>query len=39
VFSHFNRIHVTPPLVTSEADLAEGVAILDAAIAKADAHL
>ena len=38
VFSHFNRIHVVPPLVTSEADLLAGVAILDEALALADAH-
>lgn len=39
VFSHFNRIHVTPPLVTSEEDLRAGVAILDEALALADAHV
>jgi taurine--2-oxoglutarate transaminase len=29
VFSHFNRIHVVPPLVISEEDLRAGIAILD----------
>ena len=38
VFSHFNRIHVTPPLVTSEDDLRAGVAILDDTLKLADAH-
>ncbi|MEO6987663.1 MAG: aspartate aminotransferase family protein [Aquihabitans sp.] len=38
VFSHFNRIHVTPPLVTSEEDLRAGVAIIDEALKLADAH-
>ncbi len=39
VFSHFRRIHVTPPLVTSEDDLRSGVAILDQALKSADAHV
>jgi taurine--2-oxoglutarate transaminase len=38
VFSHFNRIHVVPPLVTSEDDLRAGIAILDDALSLADAH-
>lgn len=38
VFSHFNRIHVVPPLVISEEDLRAGVAILDDALSLADAH-
>jgi taurine--2-oxoglutarate transaminase len=38
VFSHFNRIHVAPPLVTSEADLLHGVRILDDALDLADVH-
>jgi len=29
VFSHFNRIHVVPPLTIGEADFQAGVAILD----------
>ena len=39
VFAHFNRIHVVPPLVTSEDDLRAGIAILDDALALADAHV
>jgi len=39
VFSHFNRIHVTPPLVTSEDDLRAGIAILDDVLSLADAHV
>ncbi|MCB0987329.1 MAG: aspartate aminotransferase family protein, partial [Acidimicrobiales bacterium] len=38
VFSHFNRIHVAPPLVTSEDDLLHGVGVIDEALALADAH-
>ncbi|NLD75666.1 MAG: aspartate aminotransferase family protein [Acidimicrobiales bacterium] len=38
VFSHFNRIHVAPPLITSEEDLRHGVEILDDALSLADAH-
>ena len=39
VFAHFNRVHVVPPLVTSEADLRAGLAILDDALSLADAHV
>ncbi|CAN5500786.1 aspartate aminotransferase family protein [soil metagenome] len=39
VFAHFNRIHVVPPLTTSEDDLAHGVAILDEVLTLADAHV
>lgn len=39
VFSHFNRIHVTPPLVIEEADLRAGIAAIDDALHLADAHL
>ena len=39
VFSHFNRVHVAPPLVTSEDDLRSGVAIIDDALAVADTHV
>lgn len=38
VFSHFNRIHVAPPLVTSEDDLLRGVGILDEVLGIADGH-
>lgn len=38
VFAHFNRIHVTPPLVTSDDDLRHGLAILDEVLAIADRH-
>ena len=38
VFSHFNRIHVAPPLITSSDDLRHGVAIIDEALGLADAH-
>ncbi len=39
VFAHFNRIHVVPPLTISEEDLRHGIAILDDALALADAHV
>lgn len=39
VFAHFNRVHVVPPLVTSEDDLRAGLAILDQALTRADAHV
>ncbi len=39
VFAHFNRIHVVPPLTISADDLLAGIAILDEALALADAHV
>jgi taurine--2-oxoglutarate transaminase len=36
-FTHFNRIHVTPPLTTSDAEVHEGLAIIDEALTLADA--
>ena len=38
VFSHFNRIHVTPPCNTSVDDIRHGLAVIDEALAIADAH-
>ncbi len=37
-FIHFNRTHVAPPLVISEADLRTGLAAIDAALDVADRH-
>jgi taurine--2-oxoglutarate transaminase len=37
-FVHFNRTHVVPPCTTSEADVREGLAILDEALEVADAY-
>jgi taurine--2-oxoglutarate transaminase len=37
-FSHFNRIHVVPPLVISDEDARAGIAVLDRALDAADAH-
>jgi taurine--2-oxoglutarate transaminase len=37
-FANFNRIHVCPPCNISEAEAAEGLAILDAALDIADQH-
>ena len=35
-FTHFNRMHVAPPLVISEDDLVRGLAALDDALSVAD---
>lgn len=35
-FSNFNRIHIVPPLTVSEAEVAEGIAILDNALSSAE---
>ena len=35
-FAHFNRLHVAPPLITSEDDLVAGLAAIDAALDVAD---
>ncbi|MEV6656066.1 aspartate aminotransferase family protein [Nocardia fluminea] len=37
-FVNFNRVHVVPPCVITEAEAKEGLAILDHALAVADAH-
>jgi taurine--2-oxoglutarate transaminase len=37
-FSHFNRIHVCPPLTASDEDVCHGIAILDTALAAADRY-
>ncbi|MCG2623062.1 aspartate aminotransferase family protein [Arthrobacter sp. I2-34] len=37
-FANFNRIHVVPPLNTSDADVLHGLEILDAALDAADRH-
>ena len=37
-FTHFNRLHVVPPLTTSDDEMREGLAIIDEALAVADAH-
>jgi taurine--2-oxoglutarate transaminase len=37
-FANFNRLHVVPPCTTSDAEAKEGLAILDEALAVADAH-
>ena len=39
VFSHFNRVHVVPPLTISEDDLRHGIGVIDDALALADAHV
>ncbi|MDT3726467.1 aspartate aminotransferase family protein [Streptomyces sp. DSM 41972] len=38
-FVNMNRTHVVPPLNTSEAELKEGLAALDAALSAADEHV
>ena len=37
-FVHFNRTHVVPPCTTSAAEVREGLAILDEALAVADSY-
>jgi taurine--2-oxoglutarate transaminase len=37
-FTHFNRTHVVPPCTITEAEVLEGIAILDRALAVADRH-
>ncbi|MFE1595692.1 aspartate aminotransferase family protein [Nocardia sp. NPDC058705] len=37
-FVNFNRLHVVPPCVITEAEAKEGLAILDQALSVADAH-
>jgi len=37
-FANYNRIHVCPPCNVTDAEVAEGLAILDAALDVADAH-
>ncbi len=37
-FANFNRIHVVPPCTTSEDEAREGLAILDDALSRGDAH-
>ncbi|WP_434810875.1 aspartate aminotransferase family protein [Microbacterium sp. bgisy189] len=38
-FTHFNRVHVAPPLVISEDDLVRGLDIIDRVLDEADAAL
>ncbi|MGD9764627.1 MAG: aspartate aminotransferase family protein [Candidatus Binatia bacterium] len=38
-FMHFNRVHAVPPCTTSVEDARLGIAILDRALARADAHV
>ncbi|HET7172938.1 MAG TPA: aspartate aminotransferase family protein [Nocardioidaceae bacterium] len=38
-FTHFNRVHVAPPLVIAEADLKEGIGIIDDALSVADEYV
>ena len=37
-FVHFNRTHVVPPCTTTEAEVREGLAILDEALETADRY-
>ncbi|MGH7643153.1 MAG: aspartate aminotransferase family protein [Candidatus Dormibacteria bacterium] len=38
-FSHFNRIHVAPPLIISRAELEDGIGRLDQALGVADSYV
>lgn len=37
-FTHFNRVHVAPPLVITEAELEQGIEVLDRALDVADRY-
>lgn len=37
-FTHFNRLHILPPLTIDEADLRAGLAVVDESLVVADAH-
>ncbi len=37
-FTHFNRLHVVPPITISDEDMGAGLAIIDEALAVADEH-
>ncbi|MFF3029366.1 aspartate aminotransferase family protein [Microbacterium sp. NPDC057944] len=37
-FTHFNRVHVAPPLVISEEELVRGLSAIDEALTVADEH-
>ena len=37
-FANFNRIHVVPPCTTTDDEAREGLAILDDALSRGDAH-
>jgi taurine--2-oxoglutarate transaminase len=37
-FTHFNRLHVVPPITISDDDIREGLAIIDEALSVADTH-
>jgi taurine--2-oxoglutarate transaminase len=37
-FTNYNRLHVVPPCTITDAEAEEGLAILDQALAAADAH-
>jgi taurine--2-oxoglutarate transaminase len=38
-FTHFNRLHIAPPLVITEEELRRGLAIIDQALTVADAYV
>jgi taurine--2-oxoglutarate transaminase len=37
-FTHFNRLHVTPPCTISDDEAREGIAIIDQALEVADRY-
>ncbi|MGN8553434.1 UNVERIFIED_CONTAM: aspartate aminotransferase family protein [Microbacterium sp. SLM126] len=38
-FTHFNRVHIAPPLVIGEDELVRGLDVIDRALAHADEHV
>jgi taurine--2-oxoglutarate transaminase len=37
-FTHFNRMHVVPPLVITDQEMRDGLAIIDEALNVADSY-
>ena len=37
-FTHFNRVHVVPPITISDDDARQGIAIIDEALAITDRY-
>jgi taurine--2-oxoglutarate transaminase len=37
-FTHFNRVHVVPPVTIPDDEATQGIAILDEVLTLADAH-
>jgi taurine--2-oxoglutarate transaminase len=38
-FTHFNRMHIAPPLVITEDELRHGLGVIDSALEVADRYI